>query len=135
MGARRTKSAANGWVILYWCALSLVWLLYLIQTLLCQINDFKNPYPATSFLITALLTFVVIPYRWAIARMAAFGGDIEELLKSSDATTSRVNGKKWYATEFEEIFKWTRSVALAAFFTLVAAIIAVRIEIANWFPT
>ncbi len=121
-------------MFLYWSALLLVWLLYVIQILLSKIKHFPNPYPTSTLLVTALLTFVVVAYRWAIASMGAFGRDIEQLLKSSDTATSKTNGKKWYATEFEEIFKWTRSVALAVFFTLVAFIIAVRIEVASWFP-
>ena len=134
MGVTLTKSAKSKWVLFYWSAILLVWLLYGLQVLLCEIHNFQNPYPVTTLLVAALLSIVVVAYRWAIASMAGFDRDIEQLLKSPDSASSKRNDKKWYAKEFEEIFIWTKSVPLAVFFTIVALVIAIRIEVASWFP-
>lgn len=122
---RLKKSPHNKWLLLYWSALFAVWFLYGLQLFLCQTHNFKNPYPVTTLLVAILLTGVIVAYRWAIARMASFELDIEQLL---------ADGKKWYAIEFEEIFTWTKSVLLSGIFTLVAFVIATRIQIASWFP-
>lgn len=103
-----------------------VWFLYGLQVLLCHLYNFQNPYPVTPLLVAILLTGVIVGYRWAIARLAAFEGDIESLLK---------DGKRWYGLEFEEIFDRTRTTSLAVFFTLIAFVIATKIEIASWFPS
>jgi len=125
MNVTSTKWHDSKWLRLYWISILVVWLLFALQIFLGWIDSFKNPYPATSFLITIMLTGVVVGYRWANLRMAAFHTDIEHLIG---------DGKKWYAIEFGEIFNWTRCVSLSAFFTLVASIIAIRIHIASWFP-
>lgn len=118
------KVNKSKWLLFYWSVLLLVWLLYGLQILLCRLFNFENPYPVTSFLVAIVLTGVIVAYRWAIARLADFDRDIEQLLKDD----------KWYAIEFAEIFSRTKIISLAVFFTLVAFVIASKIEIANWFP-
>lgn len=120
------KASKSKWLLFYWSALVLVWFLCGLQILLGQLYNFQNPYPIATLLVVILLTGVIVAYRWAIERLANFDGDIEELLK---------DGKRWYAVEFEEIFSRTKIISLAAFFTLVALVIAIRIEIASWFPS
>ena len=78
MGVTLTKSAKSKWVLFYWSAILLVWLLYGLQVLLCEIHNFQNPYPVTTLLVAALLSIVVVAYRWAIASMAGFDRDIEQ---------------------------------------------------------
>jgi hypothetical protein len=123
--ARVSDLAKNKWLILYWSAILCVWSLYGLQLLFSRLYDFKNPYPVTSFLVGTLLTGVIVGYRWAIERIADFEPDIEQLLS---------NGREWFAEEFNQIFRWANSTLLAVFFTLLALLIATRIEIASWFP-
>ncbi|HVG18519.1 MAG TPA: hypothetical protein VNI02_05655 [Blastocatellia bacterium] len=77
--------------------------------------------------------------------MAEFDTDIQQLLISPKSFLDANNIEErhaldvneienWYTEEFEQIFAWKKSVFAAALFTLVALIIALKIEIAAWFP-
>src|SRR5207247_1074586 len=131
MGAIVKQSSKRKWLLLYWLAISFVWLWWGFQLLLSSLDGVRDPYPRTTFLIALLLSSVIVAYRWAVESMAAFGSDIEQLLIASSGPNG-TKSKQWYASEFDEIFTWTKSAGLTVFFTILALVIARKIQVASW---
>jgi hypothetical protein len=134
VAAKPRQSSKRKWLFFYWLAILFVWLLWAFQLILSYLDDVRDPYPATTLLIALLLSSVIVAYRWAVESMAAFGSDIEQLVTVNSGLDG-TKGKKWYASEFDEIFNWTKSAGFTVFFTVLALFIARKIEVASWFPS
>jgi hypothetical protein len=132
------KSPSRIWIIFYQIAISIVWILYGLQTLLCYLVGSPDPYPVTTFIVSVILSGVIIAYKWAYKKLAEFHDDIGQMLlstnRSTDTNLDAEEISNWYVREFEQIFAWRKSVLTSTLFTVVALIIARRIGIAAWLP-
>jgi hypothetical protein len=124
----------KGWRVFYGCALCFIWTLFCIQTFFCYSAGYRDPYPITTYLVLIILSTIVIAYRWAFNKMAAFNKDIQLLLLPYEVENHNET-PSWYGSEFRQIFDWKKSVLFAVVFTLVALVIALNIKVAVWLPT
>lgn len=132
------SSPSREWIRFYWFALLLVWTLYGFETFLCYLAGQRDPYPATSFMVSLILSGVIVGYKWAFRKMAEFESDIQHLILAPSTGSDKkveTTPDTWYEDEFEDIFDWKKSVTSSALFTVLAFIIAFKIEVAAWFPT
>lgn len=126
----------KGWRLFYWFALCLVLALLGTLTLLSNLGGRRDPFPAPTYLIAAILLIVVIAYRWAFNKMAILDRDLQHLSASHKTATRQHNRiGRWYASEFRAIFAWRKSVLFSGLFTVAALIIALHIHVAYWLPT
>jgi hypothetical protein len=125
----------RGWRVFYWCALCFIWVSFVAQTSFFYLAGHQDPYPITSCLILIILSIVVIAYRWAFNKMAAFDKDIQQLLLPSHEALSHDEPLGWYASEFRQIFDWRKSILFTVFFTVFALAIALNIKVGAWLPT
>jgi len=129
-------SPSPGWMKFYWFGLVLVWTLYGLQTVMCYLEGYRDPYPETRFIVPLMLSGVIVGYKWAFRKMAEFDDDVQQMLRTSDQGTGKPNETDdWYRQEFRAIFDWKKSVTASVVFTAAALIIARKMGVAAWFPT
>ena len=132
---RIESSPSRGWTRFYWFALLLVWTLYGLETFFCYLAGQGDPYPATRFMVSLMLSGVIVGYKWAFRKMAEFESDIQHLLLASTGSEKSKITYTWYRHEFEDIFDWKKSVTASGVFTVLAFVIAFKMGVATWFPT